>query len=107
MRLWGIRSCDTTRKALAALEAAGHRVEFIDLRSGGIAPGLAARIVALSGERAINRASATWRALAPGDRAAPPADLLCRHPLLMKRPLIEEGGHWTQGWDSTVQAHWL
>jgi len=108
MRLWGLKTCDTTRKALAALRAAGHEVAFTDVRESGIDPGFAAALVALSGDRALNRASATWRALGDGERALPAEELLVRHPLLMKRPVIEgDGGRRSQGWTPEVRALWL
>ncbi|MBW7922500.1 MAG: arsenate reductase [Rubellimicrobium sp.] len=107
MRVWGLKTCDTTRKALAALREAGHEVTFVDVRESGIDAALAAQIVALSGDRAVNRASATWRGLGAEERDAAPETLLQRHPLLMKRPVIRSGDDWTQGWDDTARRRWL
>lgn len=107
MQLWGLKTCDTTRKALAALGGAGHEVTFTDVRESGIDAELAAELVAKFGDRAINRASTTWRNLDAETRAQMPASLLVQHPLLMKRPVISDGDNWTQGWNTQAQAHWL
>lgn len=107
MRLWGLKTCDTTRKARAALREAGREADFVDVRESGIDADLAARLVALSGEKAVNRASTTWRGLPEDERALPPEALLVRHPLLMKRPVIEDGDLLTQGWSEAVRARWV
>lgn len=107
MQVWGLKSCDTTRKALSALRAAGHEVDFTDVRESGIDAEFAARLVALSADKAVNRASATWRALSAAEREAPVEDLLQRHPLLMKRPVVSDGERWSQGWAAAAQAMWL
>lgn len=107
MQLWGLRTCDTTRKALAALEGTGRDVGFTDVRESGIDADLAAELVARFGERTINRASTTWRNLDAEARDRPPAELLMQHPLLMKRPVISDGDDWTQGWNAAAQARWL
>lgn len=107
MRVWGLKTCDTTRKALLALRAAGHAVDFTDIRESGIDADFAARLVTLSGDRAVNRASATWRALPADERSLPTETLLQRHPLLMKRPVVSDDTRWSQGWDDTAHRLWL
>lgn len=104
MQFFGLKTCDTCRKALATLRAAGITPDVIDVRADGIAPGDLAEIVAAFGERAINRASATWRGLTDADRNMPVAALLQAHPTVMKRPVIETNGRWFIGWDKAVQA---
>ena len=104
MRFFGLKACDTCRKALTALRAAGHDPEVIDVRADGIATEDLAAIVAAFGEGAVNRASATWRGLGEADRALPVAALIARHPAVMKRPVIVADGVWTRGWDRAVQA---
>lgn len=104
MRFFGLKTCDTCRKARNALEAAGHPPEVIDVRANGISPADLASIVAAFGDRAVNRSSATWRGLSDADRALPVADLLAAHPTVMKRPVIDAGGAWHLGWAKDVQA---
>lgn len=104
MRFFGLASCDTCRKALKALRAAGHAPVVIDVRADRVAPEDRAAIVAAFGAVAVNRASTTWRGLDETARAANPADLLAAHPAVMKRPVIEAGGTWYLGWGKDVQG---
>ena len=104
MRLFGLKSCDTCRKARKALEAAGRAPVVIDVRDDGTAPGDMAAIVAAFGDSSVNRASATWRGLTEQERALPVTDLLAAHPAVMKRPVIEAAGVWHIGWTPAVQA---
>jgi arsenate reductase-like glutaredoxin family protein len=104
MRLFGLKTCDTCRKALIYLKSAGYDPHVIDVRSEGIAPADRDRIVALFGDSAVNRASATWRSLSADERSLSVAALLEHYPTVMKRPVIEADGVWTIGWDRAVQA---
>ena len=107
MRFFGLKTCDTCRKALSALRAAGLDPTVVDVRADGIARADLEAIVAAFGDKAVNRSSTTWRALSEADRATDPVDLLAAHPTLMKRPVIEEGGQMTLGWAADAQATWL
>ncbi|MFT3688215.1 arsenate reductase family protein [Paenirhodobacter sp.] len=107
MILYGIPTCDTCRKARKALEQAGHRVDFRDVRAEPLSAAEIGRFLAAFGERLVNRSSTTWRGLSEAERAAAPADLLAAHPALMKRPVIAEGERLTLGWDKAAQAVWL
>ena len=107
MRFFGLKSCDTCRKALKALQAAGHEPEVIDVRSDGIGDADRAAIIAAFGDAAINRASTTGRGLSDDEKARDPGTLLAAHPTLMKRPVIDADGVWTIGWKKDVQAKHL
>ncbi|KPP84979.1 MAG: arsenate reductase [Rhodobacteraceae bacterium HLUCCA08] len=104
MRFFGLKTCDTCRKALKELRAAGHDPQVIDIRADGIGADDRATILAAFGAAALNTRSTTWRALSEAERARDPADLLVDHPTLMKRPVIEAEGTWHQGWTPAVKA---
>jgi arsenate reductase-like glutaredoxin family protein len=104
MRFFGLKTCDTCRKARAALGAAGVDPVVIDVRADGVPPADLAAIVAAFGDAAVNRASTTWRGLSEADRALPVVEVLAAHPTLMKRPVIEVAGRWYLGWGPDVQA---
>jgi arsenate reductase-like glutaredoxin family protein len=106
MRFIGLKSCDTCRKALKALQAAGHAPVVVDVRADGLSEADIDAIVANFPEKALNRASTTWRGLTDAEKQSDPKVLLAAHPTLMKRPVIHADG-WTIGWDKTVQAKWL
>ena len=103
MRVFALKTCDTCRKALTELRAAGHAPQVIDVRADGIAPDDLATIVATFGDAAINRASTTWRGLSDAEKAQDPATLLAAHPTLMKRPVID-GKRWTIGWKEDARS---
>lgn len=106
MRFFGLKTCENCRKALSALRQAGHSPVVVDVRDDGLQPDDIAAIVAAFGDAAVNRSSTTWRSLDDTEKARAVTDLLARHPTLMKRPVIESDGSWTQGWDKTVQARY-
>lgn len=99
MELYGLKTCDTCRKARKALPAA----RFVDVREDGVpGPVLEAALAAFGG-RLVNTRSTTWRGLSEAERSKPPEALLSAHPTLMKRPLIVDGGQLHLGWDATVR----
>lgn len=107
MILYGIPTCDTCRKARAALAAAGHAVQVRDVRAEPLSAAETARFLEAFGEKLVNRSSTTWRGLSEAARAEAPAALLAAHPALMKRPVLVEGEKATLGWDKAAQAAWL
>jgi len=104
VKLYGLKTCDTCRKAAKALEMAGKEVEFVDIRANRLDPRSRARFLAAFGEALVNKRSTTWRGLSEAERAADPDTLLATHPALMKRPVIEAGQTLTLGWDKAAQA---
>lgn len=101
MKIYGLKTCDTCRKAMKALPGAA----FADLRADGIPAGLLAQAQAQFGARLVNTASTTWRGLSEAERAGDPLALLAAHPALMKRPLIvDDAGGLHLGWGKDVQA---
>lgn len=105
--LFGLKACDTCRKALKEFQNAGREIEFRDVRDAPLSEGEIARFLAAFGEDLINRRSTTWRQLSEEERTHTAADLLSAHPTLMKRPVIEGEGGLTLGWDATARARHL
>ncbi|QDL91380.1 ArsC family transcriptional regulator [Paroceanicella profunda] len=105
-----LKTCDTCRKALKALEAAGHDVTNIDIRADGVPPGaLSGWMAALGPEVLVNTRSTTWRGLSEAERARAAtaegaAALLAEHPTLMKRPVIVAGEDVHVGWTPAVRG---
>jgi arsenate reductase (glutaredoxin) len=98
--IWGLPTCDTCRKARSALPDA----RFRDIRAEPLSSGEISALLDRFGDAAVNRASTTWRGLSEGDRQASPADLLARHPALMKRPVILRGAEMHIGFTPAVRA---
>jgi Spx/MgsR family transcriptional regulator len=104
MIVYGISTCDTCKKAMKALAAAGHQPVFRDVRAEPLSEAEIARFVAEFGDRIINRQSTTWRGLSDVLRESEAEVQLARQPTLMKRPVIEDQGRLTLGWDEAVAA---
>lgn len=107
MRFFGLKTCDTCRKALKAMRDKGLEVTVIDVRADGISANDQKAIVAAFGDATLNRASTTWRGLSDAEKAGDVAVLLAAHPTLMKRPVIDNNGVWTIGWKPDVQKQVL
>ena len=99
MKLYGLKTCDTCRKALKTLRDA----DFVDVRADGVPPEALARADASFGAALVNTRSTTWRGLDEAERGRDPLELLSAHPTLMKRPLIEKDGRLYLGWGKDVQ----
>lgn len=100
LEIWGLKTCDTCRKATAALPGATFR----DIRQQPLSGAEIAALLEEFGDAAINRASTTWRGLSEEQRSLAPAILLAAHPALMKRPVIRAGEVWHLGWTPAVRA---
>lgn len=100
MILYGLKTCDTCRKALKSLEDA----EFRDVRQDGVPDELLKEAFDRFGMSLLNTRSTTWRGLDEAERAGDPLALLKAHPTLMKRPLIVDGGEMHLGWGRDVQG---
>ena len=103
MIVYGIKTCGTVQKALAALSAAGKAPVLRDIRKEPLTEAELAEFCAAFGEKLLNRSSTTWRGLSEAERDQPMAELLAAHPTLMKRPVIR-GAALTLGWDAAAQA---
>ena len=111
LTVYHLKTCDTCRKALKALIAAGHDVTAIDVRADGIEPAKMADIAkAVGWEALLNTRSTTWRGLAEAQKSdmneSKALALMTAHPTLMKRPVIS-GDHITVGWKQAQQESWL
>lgn len=99
MKIYGLKTCDTCRKAIKALPQA----EFVDVRKDGVPDDVMAQAQAIFGDALTNTRSTTWRALDDTARQQPQATLLAAHPALMKRPLIVSGDRMYLGWDAATR----
>ena len=104
MILYGISTCDTCKKALKALEAAGRDVTFRDIRAQPLSEAEIDRIVMEFGDRAVNKQSTTYRGFNDFLKASDPEVQIAAQPAVMKRPVIEAEGKFYLGWDEPVQA---
>lgn len=92
--VYGLKTCDTCRKALAWLkdEKIAHR--FVDVRADGVTKSDVTRFAkAVGWEKLLNKASTTWRELGEGVKSnlneGLAIALMVEHPTLIKRPVFD------------------
>ena len=109
--VYHLKTCDTCRKALKALSAAGHNITAIDVRADGIEAARLEEIAkAVGWEALLNTRSTTWRGLSDAEKSdmegSKALALMSQHPTLIKRPVII-GAQTTAGWTKLQQTMWL
>jgi arsenate reductase len=95
--VYGIKNCDTVKKARAWLDEHGVRYAFHDYKTAGIDP---QKLAHWSGEvgwsTLLNRAGTTFRKLSDADKQnideRKALALMAANPSLIKRPVLERGG---------------
>ncbi len=112
MIFYGLKTCDTCRKAQKELRAAGQEFETVDVRADGVrADKLTAWTEKTGWKKLLNTRSTTWRNLGAPDKenmdAAKAVKLMAAHPTLIKRPVIENGNALTVGWSQEVKTQYL
>ena len=100
--LYGIRNCDTVKKARAWLEARGVEYRLHDYKVAGIDVAQLERWCGEVGwEALLNRAGTTFRKLADSQKESLNREkalaLMCSQPSLIKRPVIELKGRLVVG----------
>lgn len=93
LKLYGIKNCDTVRKARKWLEQNNLAHEFIDFRETPVGPDTIQRWLDAAGDKLLNKRSTTWKQLGDEDKAADSdaavIALLTQYPTLIKRPVLE------------------
>jgi arsenate reductase len=97
LKLYGIKNCDTMKKARAWLDSAGVEYVFHDYKTAGIDRASLERWCAVLGwEAVINRAGTTFRKLSESDKAGLDREraitLMQAQPSLIRRPIAERQG---------------
>lgn len=107
MILYGIKNCDTVKKARAWLDARGIAYAFHDYKTAGIdTPRLRAWAGELGWEKLLNRAGTTFRKLPESEKAGLDEDkaigLMLAQPSMIKRPVLDLGDRRLLGFDSAA-----
>ncbi len=95
--LYGIKNCDTMKKARAFLDKRGVKYDFHDYKTKGIERGkLEGWAKKVGWETLLNRAGTTFRKLPGKDKEAltekKAIALMLAQPSMIKRPVLELGG---------------
>lgn len=100
--IYGIKNCDTMKKAFRWLEENNVEYTFHDYRKDGLERDLLTSWVEQLGwEAVVNKRGTTWRKLAPETQAAmnnqSAVDALLEQPAMIKRPLLDHDQSLTLG----------
>lgn len=95
--IYGIKVCDTMKKARAWLDAHDIAYTFHDYKVQGIERGLLEEWVRVVGwEKLLNRAGTTFRKLPDADKTgldeAKAVSLMLAQPSMIKRPVLDASG---------------
>ena len=111
-RIYGIRNCDTMKKAFAWLDRNGVEYEFHDYKKAGVPPGKLAAWAKQAGWEALaNMRGPTWRRIPEAKRSnlteAKMLALLEANASAIRRPIVETGGKLLVGFDPDAFARAL
>ena len=100
--IYGIKNCDTMKKARAWLDGRGIAHAFHDYKAAGIEKGrLEAWVSQLGWEAVLNRAGTTFRKLPDAEKEGLTKQkaiaLMLAQPSMIKRPVLEKAGKITAG----------
>lgn len=107
VKIYGLKNCDTVRKALSWLKTNNVAHEFHDYRAEGISAETVADWCRRAGwEVVLNRASATFRELPDEEKADLTEDraiaLMVRDPAMIKRPVLVLGDRVLNGFKPAI-----
>lgn len=105
--IFGIKNCDTVKKARKWLDQNNIDHQFHDVRSDGLSlQQIEHWISETKWEIVLNRRGTTWRNLNPEAQKQVNADnvaqLLLDNPTMIKRPVLDQNGTITIGFKSDV-----
>jgi len=109
VKIYGIRNCDTMKKAFAFLEAKKMAYEFHDYKKDGVPPGKLKEWAKRMGwEKLANTRGPTWRKIPDAQKAgldeARALALLEKNTSAIKRPVLEAGSRLLVGFDPAEYA---
>jgi arsenate reductase len=107
--IYGIRNCDTMKKARAWLDAKGVTYAFHDYKAAGVDKvSLEKWSKELGWEALLNRSGTTFRALPEQDKQGltekKAIALMLAQPAMIKRPVLDAGGKLTVGFKPEAYA---
>jgi arsenate reductase len=95
--IYGIKNCDTMKKAFTWLDGHGVAYDFHDYKKAGVTTAQLALWCQVAGwEAVLNRAGTTFRKLDDADKKALTQDkaiaLMIEQPSMIKRPVLDADG---------------
>ena len=106
MKVYGIKNCDTVKKAITWLDSKGINYEFHDFKKLGVgADKLKEWSERVGWERLVNKKGLTWKKLEPETQASINSEdsaiqLMQEKTSIIKRPVIEKDDTVLVGFDT-------
>lgn len=110
--IYGIKNCDTMKKARTWLDSHGVAYSFHDYKAEGITKAqLEKWVKALGWETVLNRAGTTFRKLPDSDKDGltekKAIALMLAQPSMIKRPMLEKGAKFLAGFKPDLYEKFL
>ena len=110
-KVYGIKNCDTMKKAFAWLDANGVAYDFVDYKKAGVVAAHLPDWAARAGwQQLLNTRGMMWKRLSDDERSdvdeAKALALMADYPTLIKRPLLDTGDELLVGFDEQRYAQW-
>jgi arsenate reductase len=105
--LFGIKNCDTVKKARRWLEAEDIAYDFHDFRSDGLSAEQVDQWIQYLGiDTLVNKRSTTWKTLSDTEKETlmngHASALIVEHPTLIKRPLLATNSQFHVGFNEKM-----
>ncbi len=108
IQVYGIKNCDTVKKALVYLNNHDVNYQFIDFRQNPISQQVLKKMVDSVGwELLINKRSTTYRSLSEEDKSNISYDLVLSLPTLIKRPVLVQSEKTMVGFSEKQYAKFI
>jgi arsenate reductase len=109
LTIYGIKNCDTMKKAFAWLAEHGLEYEFVDYKKTGVVAAHLSDWLARSDyQTLLNTRGLMWKKLSDAERADVDVDkaqaLMQQYPVLIKRPVLDTGKTLLVGFDGEKYA---
>lgn len=110
--VYGIKNCDTMKKAFGWLEANGIEYTFVDYKKAGVAAEHLPDWINRAGwEKLLNTRGLMWKKLTEEERAdmnqTKAHKVMETYPSIIKRPVLDTGKKLLVGFDPEVYAKTL
>jgi arsenate reductase (glutaredoxin) len=108
MKVYGIKNCDTVKKARAWLDGHGIAYDFVDFKkSPPTADQIARWCNALGVDSVLNRRGTTWKKITASEQSKADSTqgaiaVMLVHTSAIKRPVIETDSEFLIGFDEAI-----
>ncbi|HIM54224.1 MAG TPA: Spx/MgsR family RNA polymerase-binding regulatory protein [Psychromonas hadalis] len=105
IKMYGIKNCDTIKKAQKFLDSHGVEFEFIDFRQSPINESTLQNFIDVLGwDKLVNKRSTTYRNFTDDEKLNITLALTLKNPTLIKRPILVIGNEIRVGFNEKLYS---